>query len=179
MRRRFIQLRRFANRPWFVPLSAFLAGVDIFFLVAPTDALLVTACMAKPRRWFWIAATITTGSALGALAMGFGMHYYGESLLAFLGLDPAATGWWADTVQFVDRYGALAVVIGAGGPFPLQPFAIIAGLAKMPLLLLFAAAWVGRLAKYLFFAWLAANAPKHLNRIWGVKKDLKRITSDR
>lgn len=159
------KLEKFVDRWWYTPLIALLAAADIFILVVPTDALLISAVMMRPKKWISRFIWVSFGSALGAWAMGLAIDALGtEPLHRFIG-GAIGSDSWKNTAQYVHDHGALSVAFFSAGPFPLQPGVVLAALAGIPPLDLFLWAWVGRALKYGVFAWIASHAPKLLKKL--------------
>jgi len=170
------RIQKFVDRPWYVVLVAFLAAADLFVAFIPTEALLISAVLAKPKRWLSTSLIVTSGSAIGALVLGALLQWDSEIIRQDWLPILFQTTQWQDTAQFVQENGSEALAIIALSPVPQQPGVIIAGLADMPLFQIFIAVWIGRVIKYAAFAWLAASAPKMLYRVWGLKKQLKELS---
>jgi len=162
------QLRRFADRPWYLWLIALLAFSDLFLLIIPSDFLLVTYVLIKPRRWAWSMFVFSVGSALGAFTLACILHYGGAELIQQWFPSVFESGRWASTAEFVRAHGSPALALISASVLPQQPGVVIAGLSHMPLWEIFAAVLAGRLAKYAVFAWISSHAPRQLERFaWG------------
>ncbi len=83
------------------------------------------------------------------------------------------TKYWLLTSEFFEKYGLLLVFGVAVTPLMQQPAIILASLAQTPLLPLAAIMFSGRLIKFLLMAYLGSHAPKLLNKMWGIKGELK------
>jgi membrane protein YqaA with SNARE-associated domain len=167
------RLQTFVDRVWYAPLIGGLAGADNFVIVVPTDGILVSSTMLKPKRWLLLAACVTVGSTLGAVALAACVEILGLPwiLQLYPGLEQTMTWNW--TANFFDRYGLAVVFLVAVSPSFQQPAIVLAGLANTPLLTLAAVVFVGRLIKYLLMAYLASHAPHVLGRLWGLKGELE------
>jgi len=153
-------LERWVDRPWAVPLLAAFALLDLFLLLIPTEGILISAVLLRPKRWIGICLWIVTGSALGALLLAGAFQYFGPEImhhwLPFIFHSEA----WARSENTIYEYGAPALAVIALSPLPQQPAVAIAALARVPVLSIFVMVWFGRLAKYALFAWLASHSPK-------------------
>lgn len=169
---RLSHLEKYADRLWFFPLIALLAGLDFFILIIPTDGILVSATLMKPKKWITIGLTVALGSAMGAAAVAWLTQWHGEWMLAHIFQSAMHSSSWERTQSFLEDHGIFTLSLIALSPFPLQPAAIIAALMKMSIFFIFASSLIGRTIKYLFFAWAASHAPRLLARFTGVRKEL-------
>lgn len=163
---RFRSLAKYIERPWYMLLVSFLAALDIFILIIPTDFFVICTSALKPKSWIKTFLWITTGSALGALAMAMVLRNLGIPFLESLGVEILDPSQWPRITSFIESHGALALGLLAFGPFPLQPGAIAIAATDMPLSVIFIAVWIGRSVKYALFSWAAAFAPKFIHRIF-------------
>lgn len=165
--RALVHVERHTDRPWFIPLVALGAGADFFIIIIPTDMLLVSATLMRPRRWIWNGIWVAFGSAVGAALLGAAVLHWGEPVIRFVSEGALESEAWQSTRGFVDRHGFWAMAALALGPFPLHPAVIVASVAKVPVLEQFAAYFLGRGIKYLFFSWVASHAPSLITRFTG------------
>lgn len=171
------QLRRFANRWWYLPLISFLAFADLFVLIIPSDFLLVTYVLMKPKRWIASMFWFSLGSALGAFTLASILHFGGADHIQHWFPSVFESGRWASTAEFVREHGAPALGLISVSILPQQPGVVIAGLSHMSLVEIFAAVFAGRVAKYALFAWLASHAPKQLERFALGRAALREVQS--
>lgn len=165
----FQYLHQFAHRIWYLPLISFLAALDLFIFLVPTDTFLITAVMVRPREKWKIATYFTSASAIGAVIMAWASEYMGEWLRVRINDLGFTTELWTRLEVFIQNWGGIALAAHAAGPFPLQPGVILAAAGGMNLFLLFFAVWVGRALKYFFFAWAAAYAPEILEKYFFIR----------
>jgi len=167
-------LQKYMDRPWYLPAVALLAFADIFIMIVPTDALLVTAVIFKPKRW-WLAATlVAVGSALGALMLAGAVQWDLEGLARLLpSLFESPS--WKGTDAFLEKYGIWALALFAAGPLPYQPAVVLVALSGASLPEAFLATFLGRGGKYYLLAYLASHAPKYLEKFWTVRKELHEL----
>lgn len=163
------RLEKFAHKPWYIPLVAGLATLDMFIFVVPTDTLLVATVALRPRLWVRIAFWFTLASSLGALALAALAHEWGPVLTTKALSWGVSENFWRELEVFIDSWGGLALLFQAFGPFPLQPAVLVAAAANISLPTLLLAVWIGRGMKYLGFAWLATFAPHLLKRWFGLE----------
>ena len=154
---------RFIKRPCYVLLVAVLAALDLFILVIPTDALLVSAVIGKRHRWVGAAVLVAVGSALGALTLAVVVRAFGADLLPSV----VPESYSVRTTLLLQHYGALALALISGSPLPQQPGVVLCTLGGMKNGTVFLAVLLGRLVKYLVIAWCAQFSPGWLARFIG------------
>lgn len=166
-------LQRHADRWWYTPLIGLLAAADNLVVVVPTDGILVSSSMLRPKRWVTFAFSIAVGSTIGALILAALVEWHGLPWILnyFPSIDETQTWIW--TERFFDEYGLIVVFAVAATPLMQQPTLILASLAGTPLLELAAVIFVGRFIKFLLMAYIGSHAPRLLGRLWGIKSDLK------
>ncbi len=165
-------LKRFAARPWYPLMTGALAFADLFISIIPTDIFVVTAAMAQPRRWLFVALFTSVMSALGSLAAAAACAHFGEPALQHYYPDLVASTAWAWSQGYVLKYGAWALIVFSVGPLPLQPAVLIAGLMHQNLGLIFLGVLVGRVIKYLVECYFAAKSPHYLDVLFpGQRKE--------
>ncbi len=169
-------IQRYIDRPWYPYLVSLLVFLDMFVLFIPSDGLLVSAVLMRPKRWVRTFIIVSTGSALGALLLAYLLQWNPDYIMNDLFPYLFQNEGWKGTDRFVDDYGALALGVIAASPFPQLPAVMVASLAGMPLFSIFLACWIGRLSKYALFAWLASHAPKYLLRFRGLTKEVEELT---
>jgi hypothetical protein len=158
------RVSRYQKRWWYLPLLAALAAADLFVGFIPTDALVVSAAMLRPRKWLRSAVIIALGSAVGALALAWAIHVVGDPVLTWLFGTPEGPAEWKDTKAFLERYGAPALALMAGGPLPQQPAVALCSLGGMRLDVIALSVLAGRLIKYCVFAYSATHARRFLRK---------------
>lgn len=150
---RFLRgLGKWADHPGALWLLAFLAALDLFVLVVPTDVLVVVITTMKPTRWFKNCLFLVTGSAVGALCLALTVQWIGAP--SFM-----VSQDWSQYSHWILAHGAWALFGIALSPLPQQPSVAIAAAAGIPIGMIFLSIWVGRFIKYFIFAWLAAKMP--------------------
>lgn len=167
-------LQKHMDRPWYLPAVALLALADIFIMIVPTDALLVTAVLFKPRRWWWAATLVALGSSLGALVLAGAVQWDLEGLTQlFPSLFESPS--WKGTDAFLEKYGIWALALFAAGPLPYQPAVVLVALSGASLPEAFLATFLGRGGKYYLLAYLASHAPTYLEKFWSVRKEMHEL----
>jgi membrane protein YqaA with SNARE-associated domain len=168
-------LQEYVDRVWFPGFLAVLGFLDVFLVVLPNDGLLISSTMLRPKKWFWLGLGITVGSTLGSLVLAGLVQLKGLPwiLSMYPGIDQSHT--WVLTEKFFGQYGLLLVFGMAASPFFQQPSVILASLARTPLTHLALALFIGRLLKFLLFAYIASHAPRLITRIWGLKGELEEV----
>ena len=156
MSRWLAQLERFTTKRWYLPLISILAGLDMFLVLFPTDILVVSTSIvhrSRPRSWIKIALSVTTGSALGALALAWATQEWGPRVFRSIALVGPSSQTWATAETLIQKHGRWALVLMAAGPLPAQPGVILASAAKVAMTPIFVSVWLGRWIKYAFLAW--------------------------
>lgn len=166
-------LQKFADRIWYPPFIGFLALLDNFVMIIPNDGILISSSMLKPRRWFLVALSVAIGSTVGSVILAAFVETRGMDwiLEIYPGLNETTSWMW--TKNFFDQYGMFLVFAVAITPFMQQPVIIMASLAQSSLILLAAIVFSGRFIKFLIMAYLGSHAPRYLNKLWGIKGELK------
>ena len=166
-------LQGFADRWWYAPLIAILATLDNFIVVIPNDGILISSSMLRPKRWLIYAIFIAIGSTVGGMLLAILVEHQGLPWILdiYPGVDKSST--WEITTKFFEQYGLLLVFFVAVTPLMQQPAVILASIAHTPLYKLTAVIFAGRLIKYLVMAYLGSHAPRLLQKMWGVKGELK------
>jgi membrane protein YqaA with SNARE-associated domain len=167
------KLEQFADRAWYPPLIALLSALDNLVVIIPNDGILVASSMLVPKRWAIFALSISIGSTIGALTLGFLVEHQGLPwvLEFYPGLDETQMWIWTD--EFFDKYGLYVVFAVGASPLMQQPVIILAALANTPLIELAAVIFVGRFLKFNLMAYLGSHSPQLLKKMWGMKGELK------
>jgi membrane protein YqaA with SNARE-associated domain len=134
----------------------YLAGVSFAessFFPIPPDVLLAPMVLARPERWWRLAAITTVTSVLGGL-FGYLIGY-----VAIEAVTPVLhrVGYWQhfETAHdWFERYGFWAIFAAGFTPIPYKVFTIAAGAAHMGLLPFTLGSLVGRGARFLLVAGL-------------------------
>lgn len=168
-------LQSFADRYWYPPFIGILAALDNFVIIIPNDGILISSCMLTPRRWFYLATCISVGSTIGALGLAALVEYQGLPWLLEMFPNADQTSTWQMTDSFFQKYGLIVVFIVAASPLMQQPAVVLASLAGTPLPILVSVIFVGRYIKFLIMAYVAAHAPRLLQRMWGIKGELDEV----
>ncbi|NJL23960.1 MAG: hypothetical protein HC902_01405 [Calothrix sp. SM1_5_4] len=166
-------LERFVDRIWYSPLLLLLCALDNFVVVIPTDGIVISSTMLKPRRWLFFGLSTAVGSTLGALLLALLVRDQGMSLIQDYYSGLTATEVWAWTQRFFSDYGLFLVFAVAASPVAQQPAVTLSALAETPMLKLFLVILAGRVLKYLIIGYLASHAPKVLVRFWGLRGDME------
>jgi membrane protein YqaA with SNARE-associated domain len=161
----FLGLRVYANRPWFLPLHALLAGLDFFVALVPTDALLISCVLLNPKRWARSAAWFTVGSTAGGFVLALLLEHWGAAEVhAWIGARQD-TAFWKYAENWVASYGSWVVLVFSASPFAVLPGVVLCSLAGVPATELGGMILAGRAVKYSFIAAVTVRAPKLLLRL--------------
>lgn len=172
------RLHTLVDSIWYLPLISVLAAVDNFVLVVPTDGIMASSTMLQPKRWgrYWL--TLTFGSSVGTILLAAVTQSQGLNV-ALQYFPDLQQGWvWQYTEQLFVSYGLLIVALIAMTPVILQPAAMLAAVAQIPLPSIFVAVLVGRLVKFFIIGYLASHAPQKLAKLWGIQDELKDLGID-
>lgn len=166
-------LQRFADRPWYPLVVGLLAALDNVLLVIPTDGILISSSMLAPRKWSALALSSAVGSTLGALVLALLVRDHGLALVLHLypGLEESAS--WVLTLRFFNEYGLFLVFLVSITPLAQQPAVILTALSLTPIFHMAFVIFFGRSIKFFIMAYVGSHAPRLLNRLWGVKGELK------
>lgn len=165
------RLQKFANRWWYFPLLGVLAGIDLFILIVPTDAILISSVMLKPKKWVRAFVWVSLGASIGALALAAALQWDpGLVPRLFPGAFENDVWRWMDA--FIDNHGGKALFLIALSPFVQFPAVAITALAGMPLTEIFLVCLAGRGIKAALFCYGASHAPKLLMKIPFIKQEL-------
>jgi len=167
--------QRYVDRPWYPLLVAALAFLDLFIMVIPTDALMISAVLMRPRHWIRIFLMVSFGSALGAWTLAFLLQWDPAYLMENVFPTLARSQGWARTTQIVQEHGTWGMAFISVSPFPMPPAVFVLALAPVTLTKIFLSVLIGRLVKYGLFAWVASHAPRYLERFKTVQKEVAQI----
>ena len=126
----------------------------------PFATLLVTAVLMARRRWGAIAVWASLGAALGAALLYLVFHHLGWARLFAAYPDVVRSSAWSDATRWLSAYGVVALLVIAATPLPLTPALMFAAISRLPIAEVVLALWIGKLAKYLVYAWLASRFPE-------------------
>ncbi len=159
-----LKLARSSRKKWYLPLLAGLAAIDLYILIVPLEAVLVTSVLLNRKRWISIALWMVLGSAVGALSLAFLSHHYGPHFVEAVSPGLLNSETWIKTVHFLDDWGIWAMALIAASFLPQQPAVIVAGLSRMSLGMIVLSVVIGRAGKYLVFAFAASQGSKWVRK---------------
>lgn len=168
-------LETFTDKPWYPFLIGFLALIDTFVIVIPTDGILISSTMLKPKRWLLYAVTITVGSSLGALLFAYVLEIHGLPWILNLYPDLTTGHMWLWMETFFNQYGLIIIFLIAAAPVIQNPSIILACMAGISLTHIFVVIFAGRFLKYLVMGYISSHAPRLLGRLWGLKDELDEV----
>jgi membrane protein YqaA with SNARE-associated domain len=160
-------LQKHANAWWYPPFIGFLAFSDLFILVVPTDAILISAVMISPRRWLYTGFMVALGSALGSAALSLLLRAEGLPWLLHVYPHLDQTKSWHDATHLVESWGGWGLFGIAISPLPQHAAIAVAAITGLSIPTIFGTVLAGRAIKYLSLSYLASHAPKLLGRIFG------------
>jgi membrane protein YqaA with SNARE-associated domain len=154
---------RYVSRPWYPLLVGFLAFLDTFIFIIPTDGLLISSVMSAPRRAVSLAFWTTAGSVLGSVLF---------AVLIDHGVQFAEVTGPAWVHGFFEGWGSWALFAVAALPIVHHPVLVLACIAHTPLAQIALAMLGGRVVKYGTYAWVSTHAPKLLFKFKAIEKEV-------
>ncbi len=116
-------------------------------------ALLAVSLGASP---FYIALFSSIGATIGGLVS----YYVGKGIMDLTGLKERQRGNVERAKDWLDNYGAPAVLLFALVPLPYDAIALVAGGARMKRRKFVTATFLGRALRYAFLAYAGSEALK-------------------
>ncbi len=169
------KIQRHTRKKWFSPFLGFLAALDNFILVIPTDGLLISSTIMIPKKWVSFAISVAIGSTIGAIGLAYLVELQGLPWLLDFFPDLNQTKTWMWSQEFFVNYGLLCVFVVLLTPLMHHPVIVLAVLANTSMYKLALVIFGGRIVKYLFLAYIASHSPKYLKKIWGIKGEMKEV----
>lgn len=168
-------LQRFTDRIWYPPLIGFLALIDSFIIIVPTDGLLISSAMLKPKSWIYLSFCISVGSTIGAMILFHLIQTHGLPwiLEIYPGINQGRMWLWSES--FFLKYGLLLVFFVAATPLMQQPTIILASLAHTPFMPMLLVLFFGRLLKNLIMSYISSHSPRLISKMWGVQGELDEV----
>lgn len=154
---------RHPKAPWYL---AGLSFAESSFFPIPPDVMLAPMTLARPSRWWRLAALTTVASVLG------GLLGYALGSMAFETLEPwiRDAGYWQGYVKartWFHEWGFWAVFVAGFSPIPYKVFTIAAGSLSMVLLPFIVASAIGRGLRFFLVAALMAWGGERLENLLG------------
>ncbi len=154
---------RHPKAPWYL---AGLSFAESSFFPIPPDVMLAPMTLARPSRWWRLAALTTVASVLG------GLLGYALGALAFESLEPwiRDAGYWQGYVRaraWFHEWGFWAVFVAGFSPIPYKVFTIAAGSLSMVILPFIVASTIGRGLRFFLVAGLMAWGGERLENLLG------------
>lgn len=159
-------LRRADSRAFPIVVAG-TAMVSTLSMTVPFASLLIAGVLLAPKRWQVIAISSSVGAALGGGLLYLAFHHLGWELLFTRYPDVLRSAAWSDATRWLGAYGVPALFLIAATPLPLTPALMFAGITRLPVVEVLLALWLGKLVKYLAYAWLASRFPEHAMRTEG------------
>jgi membrane protein YqaA with SNARE-associated domain len=170
-------LQSFIDRIWYPILLGFLSAIDLFVVFIPTDGLLISSTLLRPKLWIRFAVSTALGSTMGAFVLILITNHLGVPFLmqTFPGLTENT--FWQWSLTFFKEHGLLVIFIIAATPVAQQPAVFFASIAGTPVKYFIGIYFVGRILKYLLMAYISSHAPKLISKMWGVQDEIHETTS--
>jgi membrane protein YqaA with SNARE-associated domain len=156
-------LRRADSRAFPIVVAG-TAMVSTLSMSVPFASLLIAAVLMAPKRWRAIAISSSVGAALGGGLLYLAFHHLGWELLFTRYPDVLRSVAWSDATRWLGAYGVLALFVIGATPLPLTPALMLSGITRLPVVEVMLALWLGKLVKYLAYAWLASRFPARAMR---------------
>lgn len=168
-------LQFYIDRIWFGPLLSLISAIDNFIVFIPTDGLLVSSAMVKPKRWIKFSFFVTLGSIIGGSILALLVQHYGVQIVDYLYPHFQETKTWIETEKFFSLYGLWLLFLFSMLPLTQQPALIAAALANVPIPYIAVVAFLGRFIKFSAIAYLASHAPHLLKKLWGMQTEFEEV----
>lgn len=167
--------QHYVNKSWYSLLMGFLAFIDYFIIVIPSDGLIISSSMLQPKKWLQLAVAFTLGSTLGGITLFYIVREFGLAMILniYPTIDQGVAWTW--TTQFFDSYGLLVIFLIAASPFVQQPAVILAALSHVSFAQTAILILAGRLIKFIALSYISSHSPKYLSRLWGIKSELEDV----
>lgn len=158
-------LRRAEKGP-FVPV---LAGIAAMLLTAtmtlPVTTVLLPAVLIARSRWKSVVLQAAFGSAIGATFLVSAFHNWGWDQVhaAFPAMLESPT--WSNVIEWVRRWGVLALFAVAALPLPQTPALIFFALSPHSMAQVLIAILAGKLLKYGVLAFATVRFPERFRGV--------------
>jgi membrane protein YqaA with SNARE-associated domain len=133
-------------------------------MTIPFASILIGAVLLNRERWVAIVVVSSIGSAFGGVFLYLGIHHLGWAEVLALYPQLAQSETWSIMTRWISDYGVWALLLFAASPLPQTPALVITAVSRVPVIEIFAAMLCGKLLKYTFYGYLAANVPNWLQR---------------
>lgn len=145
-----------------------LAFVDLFILFIPTEGMIITTSLMRPKQWWLTALVVTAACSLGAFVLAqCGAHYGAPFATWLLGPEVFESPLWMRTDRWIQDYGYWGLWFIALGPLPQQPAILLCAIGHMAPPEIASAVFFGRAPKYLLFSFLATKGPRWFKHAFG------------
>jgi membrane protein YqaA with SNARE-associated domain len=165
--RLFDRALQWSRHPHAERYLAVVSFTESSFFPVPPDVLLAPMTLARPQRWWRLAALTTVTSVLGGL-LGYLIGYVALEAVTPLLHRVGYWGHFETAHDWFERYGFWAIFAAGFTPIPYKVFTIAAGAAHMALLPFVVGSFVGRGVRYLLVAglvrWGGAPIEHHIRR---------------
>lgn len=172
MKRILHHFKTSVEKSWYGPLLAFLAALDYFVMIIPTDGLLITSSIAAPRRWIKFSLWLAIGSVAGGIAFAALVQLYGNDFLEWVFPSIHQNQLWKISDEWINKYGVWAIFFVTALPVISHPVIAIAALMNTPLQNIAWTLLIARTLKYTAFSWLASHAPHYLLRSKALRREV-------
>jgi membrane protein YqaA with SNARE-associated domain len=168
-----------SDRPSFPYWVSFLAALDTFVFVIPTDGIVITAFLAQRKKTVWILILAALGSTLGSTLFGLLTVWFGPQIIDWILSDAIQTSTvWTFSQAWFKSYGIWAVAAVSALPVTHHPILALVCLAKVPLLDLSLSMLAGRVLKFAVYAWICRRSPDLLAQFRPVREELEQVEQE-
>ncbi|MFV3304145.1 hypothetical protein ACNFBT_02530 [Pseudomonas sp. NY15181] len=145
--------------PW---LCLALALLGTLFAAYPITSVVIPAVLVAPARWRAIAFAAAVGSAVGALILVLFLHHMGWGSLYAYFPQLLQDANWQRVMAWTQDYGLLTLLLVSISPLPQTPALIVLSSVPHGYLGVLMAIFIGKLLKYMLFAWVGSRFPGRL-----------------
>lgn len=153
----------------------FLAFIDNFIFIIPTDGLLLAGSAAVPERRKALVLWLALGSVLGGVLFVLLVEVYGHPFLEWFLPGMMKTSQWLVMERWVTRYGLGTLFLVGSLPITQHPILALTALAHFSLLEVGLILLAARLLKYTVTAWVAVKAPQLVLKIRPLRTELESL----
>lgn len=159
-----------AHGRWFPPLVGACAFLVTITLTLPVELLVAIGVLISPLRWIAIGFCAAIGSSIASVGLYLAFHHLGWNLLLAWYPDIAATKFWVQSTAWLSEYGAIALfaLMALPLPIPKTPALAFVAIYRMPIYEVVLAIRLGKLLKYIFYAYVVSRFPLRVARWYGV-----------
>lgn len=149
---------------FFPILLGFLAAIDHFVIIIPSDGILVTSVFIRKKKWLRNAIGISLGSTLGAMLLVLLIHDIGLNVLIQKFPSITSSQFWPISHDLLEKYGLWGLFIMMVSPLMQQPMLCLIGLSDHPFSEIAVVVLIGKAIKYFAMSWVASKFPEFIRK---------------